>query len=357
MNKISNILCATLRSALAGAAIEQECYASLSKEEWSELFNLAARQGVLAISYDVISQLPREIQPPRELNIRWAICSERIEERYNTQFKDAAALAELWSNEGIRTLVMKGFSLSQYYPIPSHRECGDFDCYLFGKYEEGNIAAEKAGAKVNREWYKHSQIFFHRTMAENHLYFVTTRKGGSAKSLNDELSKMIGDDLKFLPDSKIEIPSAEFTALFITYHSFTHFVSEGINLRHICDWICFMNAEHKNFDWAKFYAICRHYKFDRFVDVSNAIAVKYLGFTTPSANIVQQSPYTERVMEDILWGDAKIYNKGKGKWHNRFKLISNIYSYSWKYRDIAQSSSARYLWDLVVGFITKRDKH
>lgn len=357
MNKISNILCSALRSALSGAEICVEEYASLSAQEWGELFKLAARQGVLAITYDVISKLPREVQPPRDLNIRWAICSERIEERYRTQFEDASALAELWNKEGIRTLVLKGFALSQYYPIPSHRECGDFDCYLFEGYEQGNLAAERAGAKVNREWYKHSQIRFRHTMAENHLYFVTTRKGSSAKALNRDLTEMIGQDLKLLPNSKIEIPSAAFTALFVTYHSFNHFVSEGITLRHICDWICFMKAEEQNFDWEVFYALCRHYHFDRFVDVSNAIAAQYLGFEPQNPSIVKESPYTERVLEDILWGDAKIYNKGKGKWYNRFKLISNIYAYSWKYRDIAQSSAMRYLWDLVVGFITKRDKH
>ncbi len=357
MNRISNILCSTLKSAISNIEIQPEIYASLTPDEWIELFNISSRQGVLAIVYDVISQLPKNVQPPRELNIRWVVCADRIEERYNTQFEDAAKLAELWSKEGIRTLVLKGFSLSQYYPIPQHRECGDFDCYLFDKYEEGNIVAERAGAKVNREWYKHSQIFFRRTMAENHLYFVTTRKGSNAKMLNQKLTSLIGERLQTLPDTKIEIPSADFTALFITYHSFSHFISEGITLRHICDWICFMNAQGDKFDWNNFYKLCKQFKFDRFVDVQNAIAHEYLGFDIHNPDIVCESPYTKQVMQDILWGNAKIYSKGKGKWYNRFKLISNIYTYSWKHRDIAQSSSLRYLWDLVVGFITRREKH
>lgn len=357
MNHISHILCDTLKVALTGCSVQPDKFQSLSNSDWKALFDLSAKQGVLAIVYDVVSQLPREIQPPRELNIRWALCTERIEERYNTQFDDACKLAELWNKEGIRTLVLKGFSLSRYYPVPQHRECGDFDCYLFGKYEEGNVIAEREGAKVNREWYKHSQIFYHRTMSENHLYFVTTRKGVKEKSLNKDLTELIGDNLQKLPNSTIEIPSADFIALFITYHSFAHFMSEGINLRHICDWICFMKAEQHNFNWTQFYELCKHYKFDRFVDVINDISTTYLGLDITDPAIITKSPYTDQVMHDILYSDAKIYNKGKGKWHNRFKLISNIYSYSWKYRDIAQSSSMRYIWDLVIGFITKRDKH
>ena len=130
MNHISHILCDTLKVALTGCSVQPDKFQSLSNSDWKALFDLSAKQGVLAIVYDVVSQLPREIQPPRELNIRWALCAERIEERYNTQFDDACKLAELWNKEGIRTLVLKGFSLSRYYPIPQHRECGDFAIFL-----------------------------------------------------------------------------------------------------------------------------------------------------------------------------------------------------------------------------------
>lgn len=357
MKKTHEILITLLQSAIMRRALPADFTLELSAEQWHELFKLSAKQGVLAIIYDVISQLPRTSQPPRELHLRWAISTDAIEKRYYRQLENAKALSDIWHSEGIKTLILKGFSLSRYYPTPHHRECGDFDCYLFDKYEEGNIVAEREGAKVNREWYKHSQISFRKTMVENHQYLVTTRKGDDAKSLNDTLIGLIGEEPIPLEDSCILVPSCEFIALFITYHSFSHFVSEGINLRHVCDWICFMSAEQDNFDWNEFYALCRKYKFDRFVDAINAIAAEQFGFEFNNPDIVKSSLYAERMLQDILFEDAKIYNSNTSKWHKRLKLISNIYSYAWKHRDIGQSSNLRYLWDLVYGFITKRDKH
>lgn len=358
MNKVCEILFCSLRSALFGGEVDREMYRGLSAEEWKSLFRLSAQQGVLAIVYDVVSQLPEECQPPRDVRLQWALSVEAIEQRYIRQFIGAKTLSDKWSESGIKTVVFKGFSLSKYYPTPNHRECGDFDCYLLdGKYEEGNVLAEQYGAKVNREWYKHSQIFYRGMMAENHNFLVTTRKGKSSKELNAILKEKLQGDLQTLEGTTILLPTNGFTALFVTYHSFAHFISEGITLRHLCDWACFMKAEQNNFEWDSFYALCRRFKFDRFVDVSNEIITKHLGVTLQNKTIVCESPYTNKVLQDILMDDAKVFSSGKGKWHNRVKLIKNIFSYRWKHKDIAQSSSLIYFLRLTLGYLFKRERH
>jgi hypothetical protein len=352
-----DILFASLRVALFGETLSDSTFAGLSDEQWSELSTLAARQGVLGIVYDVVSELPKEQQPPRNLNIRWALSTDTIENRYRLQFDNARLLADLWAANNIKTLVLKGFSLSRYYPIPEHRECGDFDCYLFGKYEEGNRIAAENGAEVNTDWYKHSQIYFRGTLIENHLHLVTTRIGKQAKQLNRILVDALPTDLNRITDTNILLPSPLFNALFVTYHSFSHFVSESITLRHICDWTFFMRAEQNNFDWDEFYTLCRQFKFDRFVDVSNEIATRYFGLEINNPDIIKKSQYTDRVLNSILYDDSKIFCRGKGKWHNRLKAISNMFQYRWKYTDIARSNNMYYLWNTVWGFISKRDRH
>lgn len=357
-HKIIELLFATLNSALFGAPVKEEAYRYLSETEWQSLFKLATRQGVLAIAYDVILQLPNNCHPPRNINLAWALSVEAIEDRYKKQLLGAKYLAEVWNSAGIKTVVMKGIALGQYYPVPEHRECGDFDCYLLNdKYEEGNLIAEQHGAKVNREWYKHSQIYFREMMAENHLFLVTTRKGKSTKYLNKILINCLNKELQYFPNSKILLPTTEFNALFVTYHSFAHFMSEGITLRHLCDWACFIKAEENNIDWGNFYNLCKRFQFDRFVDVSNAIIATYFGIEFQNKAIICSSPYTDKVIQDILFEDSKIFSGGKGKWRKRLKLITNIYNYSWKFRDIGYSSSTKYLLKIVVGFLLKREQH
>lgn len=215
MTDITNTLLASLRKALFTQPLPEGIFVDLSSERWSELYRLAAQQGVLAIVYDVVSRLPKEQQPSRNLNIRWALSTDTVENRYRLQFEKARLLADLWVENNIQTLVLNGFSLSRYYPIPEHRECGDFDCYLFGKYEERNRITAQNGAKVNTDWYKHSQIYFRGTLIENHLYLVTTRKGKQEKQLNQVLIDTLPEKLSKINDTNICLPSPLFTALFI----------------------------------------------------------------------------------------------------------------------------------------------
>lgn len=69
LNHVTDILFATLRAALFGWLVNENLFVGLSDEEWTALFKMSARQGVLVIVYDVVSALPKEQQPPRNLNI------------------------------------------------------------------------------------------------------------------------------------------------------------------------------------------------------------------------------------------------------------------------------------------------
>lgn len=356
MDKISRLLIALLRSGLFKHPLHIEEFSSLSNKEWQQLYAMSARQGVIAIVYDALSMFDLLRLIPINVKLQWALSVDVIEKRYAIHLASARQLCDIWHSSGIKTVVLKGFSLSQYYPVPNHRECGDFDCYLLGgKYEDGNHIAEKNGAKIDRGWYKHSQIYFRGVMVENHQYLVTTRKGKSAKALNTLLADMLHNDLDVIDGTKMLVPSPMFNALFITYHSFSHFISEGITLRHICDWACFMSAEQKTIDWEEFYQLCEKYKFDRFVDVSNAIITRLLGVEILNESIVCESPYLDKVLHDILYEDAKVFNQGKDKWKKRAKLISNIYAYRWKHRDIGRSSSLQYLMTMILGFLFRRE--
>lgn len=346
MEKIRALLFATLRSALFGARVDVEAYAALSAEEWQGLFRMSAKQGVLAIVYDVVSQLPKECQPPRQINLQWALSVEAIENRHIMQRKTSALLANLWAERGIQTIVMKGLAIGTYFPQPAHRECGDLDCFLTtgagagsDGYELGNQICEQIGAKVSRDYYKDASIRYQGLLVENHRFFLPIRGGRKVKELERHLEKVaLRGKTSFVPDTKLIVPTPDFNALFLTMHGLNHFLSEGVKLRHILDWALLLKAEQNNINWREFYAWADKMHMTRFADALTAISVEYLGLEITNPDIHTASPYTYRVLEDTLFKSEGLFNKGYSAWQARWMLVRNKIAYGWKYHKIYQKS-------------------
>lgn len=149
-------------------------------------------------------------------------------------------------------------------------------------------------------------------MAENHRFFTQCRKGRKERVLNKELVSSIGEisGLKHLGDSNILLPPLAFEGLFLVYHSFGHFLSEGLSLRHICDWAFWMKANQDKIDWESFYSKCCNYGYGKFLDVITAISVNRLGLiiTNPKVKIIDT--FVKKVLDNTIYEDSKIYSRG-----------------------------------------------
>jgi hypothetical protein len=339
MNKTAEILLVTLRTALFGEALPMGTFADMSTEQWTELYRLARRQGVSAIVYDVVSELPEDEQPPRKVNIQWALSVEAIEKRYERQFKTSAELARMFAGRNIRTLVLKGLATSVYYPVPEHRECGDFDCFLGEGYEHGNRICEQAGAKVCCDYYKHSHIIWRGLMVENHRFCLPVRGNRGFKALERHLEKIaVGDTPQYIADTLLVLPTADFNALFLTAHSLNHFLSEGITLRHICDWALLLKQEQNNIDWTEFYDRGEQLHLTQFANALTAISVDCLGLKITNSSLICSSEFADRVLDDVLFQSDSLFNKGYPAWKSRLVQVRNRFSFNWKYHKIYRKS-------------------
>ena len=326
--------------------------------DWQKVYLHARQQGVLAVAFDGLMKLLEQDAElvhsfPKPLKLQWITAALTIEKRYDNARKAAAELAEKWAECGIKTVCMKGMAFSTYYPVPNHRECGDFDCYLFDDYVKGNAVARELGAKVADDFYKHSEIIYKKLMVENHQYIVATRESKKRRALNALLDGLLRDEKSLSPifDTKILMPQPMFNALFMTYHSYTHFLSEGIRLRHILDWALFLKSEQDRLDWGEFYAICEAQHLRAFVDVQTAIAVEVFGVDVSQSAITTTSPYTERVLQSIMEDDTAIFSQGMSKWRTRMMMLRNLFASRWKYRAFSDRGVLTTLLSLAWGFI------
>ena len=354
---VDKVLFMLLRIALGTEQAEVK-EITASSVSWQAVYALARKQGVLAVAFDGLTKLFEHNKEfaksfPQSLKLQWINAVFSIEKRYDYSKVVCSELVNKWAEQGIKTLCLKGFAFSTYYPVPNHRECGDFDCYLYDDYAKGNAIARELGAKVVEEMYKHSEIIYRKVMIENHRFMVAVRNGKKAKKLQSLLDKMARDEeRKAILDTNIEMPSPMFNALFLNHHSLTHFLSEGIRLRHILDWAMFIEKEQDNLDWERFYALCDEFGMRAFVDCTTAIAVQVCGIELINKQITVNSTYVEQVLSSIICGDESIFSQNIGAWRRRVLLVRNLFASKWKYKAFDGQGVFSKFVSLVWGYLT-----
>ena len=356
-----------LRSVVNDCSIEQERLCGLSSQDWEEVYRLAKRQGVTAVAFEKVKELPREVAPPKALVMKWMAHSLAIEKQTRSIYLRCADFAELMREHGLHTLVLKGVVASQYYPNPWHREFGDLDCYLYrvadgkvmwnGCYEEGNCIAEQAGHAVKRGHYKHSHIKYRGLEVENHQFSLPIKDGKNTKALERHLRGLVEQQGggAVIGDSVLRTPSADFNALFLTAHAMNHFLYESIKMRHVMDWALFLKKEQGNVDWDSFWQWCDRMHYTRFVQCMNYICVHQLGLRI-DAFAVEESDTVKRlavrVLQDILEGDS-LYTKGYKGLRFRIALAASYFKSMWKFHRVYQQSALWLLAKRAAGMLVR----
>ena len=158
---------------------------------------------------------------------------------------------------------------------------------------------------------------------------------------------------------KALMPTAQFNACFLTYHGLHHFLSEGLRMKQILDWAMFLKAEQDKVDWKAYNEFCKRYKLDRFAAVMNYIAGHYLNVNLNENDNDNEKvrELAEKVIQSTLFDDDYLFNSGKSDWTVRWLIVKNMLTRDrWKYRDIAQESVCKHLWENFRGFVSKEEE-
>ena len=239
------MLFALLRASLNETTPEISYFQNSTEKEWKDCYHLAAKQGVMALAWDGVAKLPKDMQPPLSIKITWATGVERYEQKYNRYCETIVQLSEFYKQHGISTMQIKGVGFSTLYPIPSHREGGDIDIFTYSaapddlSHKEANCLADtliqEQGIEVDTSYPKHSHFYYNNIPVENHKTFVNVNSYKTAQLIEETLIKCMNPKETILATGKILTPSPEFNSLFIACHALQHYGS-GLALHHLCDW-------------------------------------------------------------------------------------------------------------------------
>lgn len=245
MNTPVQMLLALLRASLHEREVEVQLFQHVADEDWAACYQLASRQGVMALAWDGVAKLPAELMPPRKIKLTWATGVAAYEEVYQRYCHTAVELAALYAEHGIEMMQLKGVGFSSLYPHPSHREGGDIDIYTYSAKKEhmsdreaNDLADElmrQQGIEVDMSNPKHSQFYYKGIPIENHKTFLNVETYEVAVQVEQALKENMNPVSTALASGRVLTPSPVFNTLFIAFHACQHYGS-GLALHHLCDW-------------------------------------------------------------------------------------------------------------------------
>ncbi len=321
--------------------------------DWPALQILATQQGLSPIVVDGIEKLPDSMRPPKELLLQWIGALMQEEVTYAVQWKSAVEMALLMKQEGIRTYVLKGNVVAECYPKPNHRRSVDMDCFLRDEdgaeevWEMGNQVVERQGFEVRRDYYKNSTWVLPGLTVENHRWLTPFRGNKRLMALERQLQKMLREDSgadKFDGTSLCR-PPVMVTALFLIEHAYSHFLHEGLNWRHVLDWVMSYKRHKDEIESSQLDRWIDEFGFRRFYESYWRLGQYLLGEVSEDALTDK-----DRNMLDDVWRDLDLHETVNGV-HGKLSLVGNTWRARWKYREFTDMTWIKALWIQVKGFM------
>ena len=344
MLKINNLFFSLLRTSINSQTNRKN---TLTFNDWKVVYHTCRQQGMTAVLFDFVRQLPKSEAPDKALLMEWLSAATAVEQTMQRMQVTAGEFAEAMEKREIPVVVLKGIAFAQYYPNPLLRECGDLDCYMMGKKEEGDLATLELGGTMEEAGYKHSHLLFKGLTIENHRFFTDFDNTPTGMLTEQVLGELMQEAHTYIGGSKLCCPSANFNALFLLKHAQGHFIDEGIRMRHVLDWALFLREKQEEVDWSKVLPMLEVTHTAQFAGVMTAIAVRYLRIEVLNKGLLALASNAEQkmvnaVLADIMGDQPAIYVDGL--WH-KTKRILRRFRRMWKFRSLASESYPRMVWN------------
>lgn len=342
MGKSIDLVLTLLRASVTEDASQYAVFENASTEDWQRALDLLRRHGLAAMTFPTIENLPKHLLPSRDLLLTWIGLKMQQERFYSIQRKAIESLIGMWSDAGLKVVELKGNSIGRYYPKPELRYSCDFDSFLLENdaigvsgYERGNQIVESAGISVKRDFYKNSSFYWKGVFVENHQFCTPVRGNRAMKNLERTLRTILG--------------TADFNALFLMEHMWSHFFEDALTLKQLADWVVMRKYCWRDVDEQLFECEARACGFWHFAESINLITDTLLA----GGEMQFRDKATERLWQSILHGGGSVrMNNG---WRTRFQLIGNYFSARWKYREFSNHGALFTLARTCVAFVFDRN--
>ncbi|MVZ65293.1 hypothetical protein GQF61_05460 [Sphingobacterium sp. DK4209] len=281
-NRVLSAFFELLRSGLWDRSLQRLDYFPLSRAEWQKLYDLSVNHTVEGVIFDGLQRLDLSLLPGRDLLVPWAVRIEKIEQRNKWMDKVINEQVHFFNSHEISPILLKGQGLSNLYPNPLRRICGDIDWCFESKavYDKARKVVEEKGIDVNRSagysenyMWDNCEVEHHQKMFDIHNPFMKGYINRFEKNENKKKSAIYLNNIETL------IPSPIATLLQVNLHILKHLLSFGIGIRQLCDSARAYFALYSKYDKASLYSLYKAIGIVKWVNLLHIILVDHFGLS------------------------------------------------------------------------------
>ena len=270
MDRTTTLMLALLRGSLNSTLPD---LLPSTTEEWTQVYWLARKHGVVTMINDVIDRLPANQQPQGDIALSWSLSADRTRYHYQHQTEVLQTLRQMAADQGLGLLVFKGLMLSLFYPIPSSRPCGDIDVLFLPaskeNYRRGNQLLGVPEAHLDG---KHSEVSLDGVTVENHLHLLDLNYKSQKRAENYIRSTFD----KVTSDGQL-CPMANM--VYLLMHTISHLTAKvKLPLRNILDWGMFLKAHRQLLDPVECHRVVRHIGMEPAFNMLTLLSSEFIGY-------------------------------------------------------------------------------
>lgn len=158
--------------------------------------------------------------------------------------------------------------------------------------------------------YKHSHIDFQGLTVENHYCFDNHNKTLRGQRTEEILLNFMSEcEPTPIANTRLLSPPPAFTALFMLRHALTHFMLEGIRLRHVIDWHLFLQRHGEVLLRDDVRQALREMRLEGFAKVLTAFCERHLGLQQTVMDTSVDDTLLADFTEDLFAGQPPLSNR------------------------------------------------
>ncbi len=334
----------------------------LPHDHYVSLIELSKQQTVAGL----ISQALIDNNVKLEEDDAMDVCSLLVSiKRQNQKIDDAVVnLCKMMDERHIRILVMKGQTLSVFYPQPELRQCGDIDfiCHPDDIDKAVQFLKKDLGLKLSDHGSdKHARFTMDDVKYEIHRMLTNFAYPPSHHYWEKVYMKEAWEHPYTVEVNGYPVPTLAptYNAVYVFEHILFHLIMDGVGLRQFCDWAVFLHQHKATINKEQLVKHLEGVRLKKAYSGLGAVLTDYLGLPEESFPLPitpKDHKKAESLFKNLIeWGNFGHnlqYKNSHGPLHG-LEHLRRIGSQAWQFKSYAP---AELLWRVpyMLKWWTKR---